>query len=290
LTPLARLVKIGFVPFSVYPVTYEVTAESMHYATIIYTKKEHIAHITLNRPKADNIINQQLAQELEDICCGINQDDDIYVVVITGAGDKAFCSGSELERLFQAGNTISSTCSSVLPMMNIATAIAGIDRPVIAAINGDALGQGLELALSCDIRLASNKARFGFLGVASGLIPMDGGTQRLPRLIGKGKALELILTAETIRAEEALEIGLVSKVVPQKNLASEVEALARTIASKAPIALRYIKEAVNKGLDLTLEQGLRLEADLYLLLHTTADRTEGIKAFLEKRRPKFKGQ
>ena len=262
----------------------------MSYATIIYTKKDHIAHITLNRPEEDNIINQQLAQELEDVCCVINQDDGIYVVVITGGGDKAFCGGSELERLIQAGNTISLTRSSALPRTNVATAIADIDRPVIAAINGDALGQGLELALSCDIRLASNKARFGFPDVASGLIPMDGGTQRLPRLIGRGKALELILTTETISAKEALEIGLVSKVVPQENLASEVEALAQTIASKAPIALRYIKEAVNKGLDLTLEQGLRLEADLYFLLHTTADRKEGIKAFLEKRPPKFKGQ
>ncbi len=262
----------------------------MHYTTIIYTKKDHIAHITLNRPEVDNIINQQLAQELEDICWGINQDDSIYVVVITGAGDRAFCGGSELERLIQDSNTISSPYPSALPRMNVAAAIASIDRPVIAAINGDAMGQGLELALSCDIRIASEQARFGFPQVALGLIPTDGGTQRLPRLVGRGKALELILTAETISAEEALEIGLVSQVVSQQNLASEVEALAQSIASKAPIALRYIKEAVNKGLDLTLEQGLRLEADLYFLLHTTADRTEGIKAFLEKRPPRFKGR
>ncbi|MBA7495158.1 Crotonyl-CoA hydratase [subsurface metagenome] len=265
----------------------------MHYATIIYTKKNHIAHITLNRPEVDNVINRQLAQELEDIGCGINQDENIYVVVITGAGDKAFCGGSELERLIQAGNTIEESLAKLKDVgtkYNVATTIASIDRPVIAAINGDALGQGLELALSCDVRLASDRARFGFPQVASGLIPVDGGTQRLPRLIGRGKALELILTAETISAEEALAIGLVSQVVPLENLAAEVEALAQTIASKAPIALRYIKEAVNKGLDLTLEQGLRLEADLYFLLHTTADRTEGIKAFLKKRPPKFKGQ
>ena len=248
----------------------------MPHSTVIYTKKDHIGYITLNRPEVGNIINLKLAQELEAICRQINQDEDVYVVMLTGAGDKAFCSGSELEK---SGTRYS-----------VATAIASIEKPVIAAINGDALGQGLELALSCDIRLASDKARFGFPQVAQGLIPFDGGTQRLPRIVGKGKALELILSAEIITAEEALEIGLVSKVVDGASLAAEAEALAKTIAAKAPIALRYIKEAVNKGLDLTLDHGLRLEADLYFLLHTTADRTEGITAFLKKRPPQFKGQ
>jgi enoyl-CoA hydratase len=245
--------------------------ELMENTTVIYTKKEHIAYVTLNRPEADNIINQQIAQEIDDICSGINQDDDIHVVIITGAGDRAFCCGSEVKT-------------------DVATSVAGIDRPVIAAVNGDALGEGLELALSCDIRLASDGARFGLPQVASGFIPTGGGTQRLPRLIGKGKALELILTAETINANEALEIGLVSKVFPRENLVSEVEALAQKMANQAPISLRYVKEAVNKGMDMTLEQGLRLEGDLYFLLHTTVDRTEGIKAFLEKRPAKFKGQ
>lgn len=243
----------------------------MSNTTVIYTKRNHVAYITLNRPEVGNIINQQLAQEMEALCSGVNQDDDVYVVVLTGAGGGAFCSGSEAQ-------------------IDVAAAVAGIDRPVIAAINGDALGAGLELALSCDIRLASDKAKFGLPQVSSGLIPMNGGTQRLPRLIGKGKALELILTAETIGVEEAFKLGLVSKVVPQEKLASEAETLAQNMASKAPISLRYVKEAVNKGMDLTLEQGLRLEGDLYFLLHTTADRTEGIKAFLEKRPPKFKGR
>jgi len=248
----------------------------MAYATIIYTKKGHIARVTLNRPEDGNAINWQLAQELSEVCGHINQDKDIYVVTVTGAGDKSFCGGSDL--------------GPEEPPCRPAGAIAGIDRPVIAAINGEALGPGLEIALSCDIRLASDKARFGLPQVSQGLIPTDGGTQRLPRIIGRGKALELLLTAETISAEEALEIGLVSKVVPYDKLAGEVEELANTVAGKGPVALRYIKEAVNKGLDMTLEQGLRLEADLYFLLHTTADRTEGIRAFLEKRPPKFRGE
>jgi len=248
----------------------------MPYTTIIYTPKNHIAHLTLNRPEVDNAINQQLTQELEAVCRQINQDNDIYVVIITGAGDKAFCGGSELDQ----------EITSYSP----ATAIASLSQPVIAAINGDALGPGLELALSCDIRLASDKAKFSFPQVAKGLIPMDGGTQRLPRIVGKGKALELILTAETINAEEALEIGLVNKVITKEELAAEAEAMAKIMTAKGPIALKFAKEAVNKGLDLTLEQGLRLEADLYFLLHTTADRTEGIRAFLKKRPPQFKGQ
>ena len=243
---------------------------------IIYSKKNHIAHVTLNRVAADNIINQELSRSLEDVCLQISHDDDVYVVIIAGAGDKAFCGGSEPE-------SEASRCSP-------AKAIADIDRPVIAAINGDALGQGLELALSCDIRLASDKAHFGLPQVAEGHIPMDGGTQRLPRIVGRAKAIELLLTAQAIDAEEAFEIGLVNKVVPHDKLASEAEALATTLAAKGPIALRYIKEAVNKGLDMTLEQGLRLEADLYFLLHTTADRTEGIGAFLKKKQPHFKGQ
>jgi enoyl-CoA hydratase/carnithine racemase len=246
----------------------------MTYSTIIYTVKDHVATVTLNRPQAGNRLNLKLAQELAEVCRRINQDGAVYVAIISGAGDKAFCKGSQPEN----------------SVYEAAAAIAAIEQPVIAAINGDALGVGLELVLSCDIRLASDKAKFGFPEVAKGLIPADGGTQRLPRVVGRGKALELILTAGAITAKEALEIGLVSRVVPGKELMPEAEALARDVAAKGPIALKFIKEAVNKGLDLTLEQGLRLEADLYFLLHTTKDRTEGITAFLEKRPPKFKSK
>jgi enoyl-CoA hydratase/carnithine racemase len=246
----------------------------MPYSTIIYAIKDHIATVTLNRPQAGNRLNLEMAQELDDACRRLNQDDAICVAILTGAGNKTFCKGSQPEK----------------SAYKAAAAIAAVEKPVIAAINGDALGPGLELALSCDIRLSSDKAGFGFPGVAKGLIPSDGGTQRLPRVVGRGKALELLLTAGTITAREALEIGLVSQVVPGAELMPEVEALAKTIAAKGPVALRFIKEAVNKGLDLTLEQGLRLEADLYFLIHTTADRTEGITAFLEKRKPEFKNK
>jgi enoyl-CoA hydratase len=258
-------------------------------SSVILQKNNHIAAITLNRPDANNAINLQMGQEMDDICRQINQDNDIYVVVITGAGD-VFCSGDELEKAFQSGRKQSRRDEEILIKYNVALSVASIEKPVIAAVNGDALGQGLELALACDIRIAAQKAHFGFPEVATGLIPSGGGTQRLPRIIGKGKALELILTAEIIDAASALEIGLVTKVVPAESLNAEVDTLVKAIAGKAPISLRYIKEAINKGLDLTLEQGLRLEADLYFLLHTTADRTEGIKAFQQKRPAEFKGQ
>jgi enoyl-CoA hydratase/carnithine racemase len=161
---------------------------------------------------------------------------------------------------------------------------------VIAAINGDATGQGLELALACDIRVATEASHFGLPHIKKGLIPWDGGTQRLSRLVGSGKTLEMILTGEMIDAQEALRIGLVNKVVPREELMKAVTGLAQEMASKGPIALRYAKEAIHKGMDLTLEQGLRLEADLYLLLHTTKDRSEGIKAFREKKVPRFEGR
>ena len=242
----------------------------MPYKSLVYSQKNHVAAITLKSPTID----RELAQELAEVCDCINGENDIYVITLTGSGN-VFCRGGEADTL------------GVHPP---AAAIAAIDRPVIAVINGDALGVGLEVALSCDIRIASDKAVFSLPQVAQGHIPADGGTQRLPRIIGRGKALELLLTADKITAAEALEIGLVNKVVPADALAGEAGKLAETIAAKGPIALRYLKEAVLKGMDMTLEQGLKLEADLYFLLHTTSDRTEGVKSFLEKRPPKYEGK
>ena len=250
----------------------------MPYSAILYSKRRHVATIALNRPKADNAIDRQLADEIAEVCREIHADDDVRVVIVTGRGD-AFSIGWH-----PAGSEAGASA------VGVAASVAALEQPVIAAINGAALGQGLELALACDIRLASSRARFGLPEVASGAIPSDGGTQRLPRIVGRGKALEMVLTAESITAEEALEIGLVSKLVPAEELATEAESLADGLAEKGPRALRYAKEAVAKGLDMTLDQGLRLEADLYFLLHTTEDRTEGITAFLEKRPPRFSGR
>ncbi len=247
----------------------------MPYPSLTFTVDRHVAQIVLDRPEAGNAIDLEMAQALDEVCRGITQDDNVYVVLMTGSGG-AFCTGSQLK----PGESRFSPAASV----------ADIDRPVIIAINGDALAEGLELALAGDLRIASEAAHFGLPQIVSGRMPICGGTQRLPRFIGPRRALEMMLTGDAIDAREALSIGLVNRVVPPERLAAAAEAIALAMAAKGPIALRYIKEAVNKGSDLTLEQGLRLEADLYFLLQTTADRTEGIRAFLEKREPRFKGE
>ncbi len=253
---------------------------------VLLQTNNHIARITLNRPNQKNEINLQMGQELDEICRRINQDNDIYVVIIAGAGE-FFCGGSERQK--PGKNQPRSEAETALKY-NAAAGVAGIEKPVIAAVNGDAIGDGLEMALACDVRIAAQNARFGLPEIEEGLIPADGGTQRLPRIVGRGKALEMVLTGEIIGAAEALENGLVTKVLPPESVTVEAEVLAKAMAAKAPVSLRYIKEAINKGLDMTMEQGLRLEADLYFLLHTTGDRTEGIKAFQQKRPPEFKGQ
>jgi len=258
----------------------------MPYKTIIYERKEQVVWLSLNRPKAGNTINLELANELVEACRAINQDDNVRAVIITGAGE-VFCSGCDLTELRStpAHNLKDANATSLG-----STAVAGLNCPVIAAVNGDALGAGLELALSCDIRICSENAHFGFPEASYGLIPGGGGTQRLPRIVGKGKATEMVITAEPIDAAESYRVGLVTKVVSKQVLAAEAEEIAGKLISRAPIALRYAKEAVSKGMDMTLAQGLRLEADLSFLLQTTKDRAEGIKAFLEKRKATFEGE
>jgi len=262
------------------------------FEAIAYEKRDQIGYITLNRPEAANAINIQMAVELEEVCHQINQED-TRVVVISGAGGKVFCSGEDLSQL---SSTVLGESPSLAALKeftlhhNVAKMVAGIECPVVAAINGDTFGAGLALALSCDLRIASAQARFGIPDLARGYLLASGITQWLPRIVGRGKAMELILTAEPIDAREAHRIGLVHRVVLHQEVISEAEKLAKDLASKAPIALQYAKEAVNKGLDLTLEQGLRLECDLYMILQTTQDRIEGVKAFREKKQPFFKGE
>jgi len=250
----------------------------MSHQPLIYQKKGRVAIITLNRPDENNAINTEMAMALADVCAEINQDQEIRTVTITGAG-KVFSAGTDWSN--QPADT---------DLWSVATTMSQLNCPVIAAINGDALGQGLEMALACDLRIAAETARLGLPGITSGIIPADGGTQRLPRLVGRAKALEMVLLGEPVSAGEAHRTGLVHKVVAINELLPVVNEIAQKIAASAPLALRYAREAVDKGLELTLDNGLRLETDLYALLQTTGDRTEGITAYLNKKPPQFRGK
>ncbi len=217
-----------------------------------------------------------LAARLDSICAEVNYDTEIRAAVITGSGP-VFC------------GDITST-GSTQTAFSLSGPVASLNCPVIAAVNGNAIGIGLELALACDIRIAADTARFSLPGIQRGLIPSDGATQRLPRLVGRARAIEMMLTGEVVTANEALRMGLVSRVVPARDALNAALEMGRDMAGKASWALRYCKEAVYKGLDRTLAQGLELEGDLYFLLHTTEDRKEGVKSFKEKRKPEFKGK
>lgn len=256
----------------------------MVYQTMSLQKVDQVMVVKLNDRISDLPGVARMSDELTEICAEIAWDEEVRVVVLAGSGEKSFSLETGLNK------SVSGTDGEEMKISSVSEPIAKVDRPVIAAIQGDALGSGLEMALACDLRIAAETSRFGLPQIKTGLIPWNGGTQRLARLVGRGKALEMILTGETIDAREAHRIGLVNQVVPPKELASTVMSMAREMATKGSIALRYTKEAVYQGMDLTLEQGLRLEADLYLLIHTTKDRTEGIKAFREKRIPKFEGK
>lgn len=257
----------------------------MLYQTVSLEKVDHVLVVSLSDTVNDPTGMARRSDELTEICAGMAWDEETRVIVLTGSGEKSFSLDTGLSR-----SATGTGEEDEIRFFSVAEPIAGVDRPVIAAINGDAIGQGLEIALACDIRIALGTSRFGLPQIKNGAMPWDGGTQRLSRLVGRGKALEMILGGETIGAGEAQRIGLVSQVVPSNELMVVAMKLAREMASKGSIALRYTKEAVYQGMDLTLEQGLRLEADLYFLIHTTKDREEGIKAFREKKTPKFEGK
>ena len=236
--------------------------------------------IILNRPQSANRVNFQMAEDLAGVVKIVNEEDSVRVVVISGRGD-SFSLGREPAHIFTGHKT---------QVCGVAVEVAKIEKPVIAAINGDAIGQGLELALAADIRVVVKKARLGIPHLPDMTMPSDGGTQRLPRIIGQAKALELLLTGDIIDGGEAERIGLVSKAVVQGKLRQTVRAYIDQISVGAPIAAHYLKEAVSRGVDVALSEGMRLEADLSFLLHTTEDRNEGIASFLQKRQPKFRGK
>lgn len=260
----------------------------MSFTTLLYAVENRIARITLNRPDKLNALDATVIAELGDAVGHIESDDAVGAVVLTGAGPKAFAAGADIAELAEQG-----------PMDGKGRAQAGqrvmrrlerCGKPVIAAVNGFALGGGCELAMACHLRVASDTAKFGQPEVKLGLGPGYGGTVRLPRLVGRGRALELLLTGAMIGAEEAYRIGLVNRVVPADRLLSEAEELARTILEQGPLAVRLILEAVDTGLDLTVDEALLLEANHFGLLSSTADMREGTAAFLGKRKPRFKGR
>ena len=233
----------------------------------------------LNRPRAANRVSQLMAEELALAALHINQDDSSRVVTLTGSGD-VFSVGWELPRGVASPDALSLAAS----------AVASVQKPVVVAINGNAIGQGLELVLAGDIRIAATTARFAMPQARYGLLPWDGGTQRLSRLIGRAHALELLLMGDEIDAAAALRMGLVNRVAAPEALPRMVEEVVEQVLSGAPVALRYAKEAVWGGNEMTLSQGLRLEADLTMLLQSTKDRTEGIRSFAERRSAVFRGE
>jgi len=252
---------------------------------LTYQKDKHLAIIEIAGWGKGLKKRAELLGEFLELCCEIRAAGEIRVVVLKGTSVHAFSLGEYL-----ISGIVQARKDGEIKLSSPAESIANLNQPVIAAINGDAVGSGLEFALACDIRVAADTAHFGFPHIKEGLIPWDGGTQRLSRVVGQAKAMEIILTGELIDAEEAYRMGLVNNVVPHDAVMATAMNMAREMASKGPIALRYAKEAIRNGMDLTLDQGLRLEADLYFLLHTTKDRTEGIRAFQEKRKPEFEGK
>ncbi|MFN6201921.1 MAG: enoyl-CoA hydratase/isomerase family protein [Acidobacteriota bacterium] len=254
---------------------------------ILIERNDRLAIITINRPDKLNALNIRTREELSDALDELRDDPAIRVVIITGAGEKAFIAGADISE-FEGRTAIEQR--AVMRARNIFTTAEEFPKPLIAMINGFCLGGGNELAMCCDLRIASEKARFGQPEINLGIIPGGGGTQRLTRLIGEGRSMQMILTGEMIDAEEAQRIGLVNEVHPFAELREKTLALAARIASKSPVALSMAKAAVKGASRTTLREGLDLEIDLFSLCFSSEDKDEGVRAFLEKRQPDFKGR
>jgi enoyl-CoA hydratase len=260
----------------------------MVYETLLYETQNSTGHVKINRPEKLNALNRQTMEDLFDCFHALQDDEDIRVVILTGSGEKAFAAGADINELALEtpveGKETSQFGQQVLNL------IENLGKPVIAAINGLALGGGCELAMACTLRIAAETARMGQPEVKLGLIPGYAGSQRLPRLVGKCRAMELILTGEPITASEAHRIGLVNQVVPAAELLPTAEKLAQKIIANAPLAIKFAMEAVNHGMEMPAAEGQFMESTLFGLCCTTADMKEGTRAFLEKRPAKFTGK
>src|SRR5246500_5649615 len=255
---------------------------------VAYAKKGAIAYVTLNRPKVLNALNTKTWQDLKTAFEDAREDAAVRGVILTGAGDKAFIAGADISELTNL-TAVEAEKSSAFGQ-SVLDLVENLGKPVIAAVNGFALGGGCEAAMACTIRIAVENAKFGQPEVKLGVIPGGGGTQRLPRLVGRGRALQIILTGEMISAQEAYRIGLVNEVVPAADLITRAETILKKIAANAPISIKFALEAVNKGLETSQSDALLLEASYFGLCAATEDKKEGTTAFLEKRAPHFQGR
>jgi enoyl-CoA hydratase/carnithine racemase len=264
----------------------------MEYQTILYEVRNQIAYVTFNRPESLNAMNRQMTRELIDACRAIEEDSAIRVAIFTGSGEKAFSAGMDLkERAETTFSPIERRTQKLSATIQTQTrAVAAITKPTIAAIRGYCVGGGLEFALACDMRVAAEDAKLGLTEVRRGLIPGAGGTQRLARAVGVAKAVEICLTGDNVTGAEAYRLNLVNLVVPSADVIKAAEDLANRILKGAPLSVMFIKEAIKKGVELSLEEGFRLESDLSALVATTEDSKEGPRAFAEKRPPVWKGK
>lgn len=260
----------------------------MAFDNLLLARDGAVAIVTINRPKVLNALNSQTLDELRAVMLDLGQDPSVRAIILTGAGDRAFVAGADITEL--ASLTPTTAAAHAARGQQVFDAVETLGKPVIAAINGFALGGGCELAMACTLRLAADTAKLGQPEIHLGLIPGYAGTQRLPRLVGRGRALELLLTGDPIPAMEAERIGLVNRVVPAADLMGEARRVAAVLATRAPIAVRFILDAVGAGLETTRSQGSAHEAALFGLVAATDDMKEGTRAFLEKRPPQFKGQ
>jgi enoyl-CoA hydratase len=260
----------------------------MELNNVILEKEGNIAIVTINRPKALNALNSETLKDIDTVVSELEKDKEVYAVILTGAGEKSFVAGADISEMKdlneEQGREFGALGNKVFRRLEV------LDKPVIAAISGFALGGGCELAMACDIRIASVKAKFAQPESGLGITPGFGGTQRLPRIVGLGKAKELIYTGDIINAEEALRIGLVNKVVPLESLMDEAKALANKIAKNAPIAVKLCKDAIDRGMQVSIDEAIVIEAEDFGKCFATEDQTEGMSAFVERREKNFKNQ